>query len=146
MLITPDDVNVHLPTDKLSVNEADITAPALDAERLIKGYLSNVYEAATLASWDEPADTPETIRAIAGRLTAAFVYARALSEDDTDVNEYAKSKYDEAMNMLMQVVNGVITLPEVDPIDVSGSRLTSAMYAPNEDSTAPKFTMDSIFA
>ena len=143
MLASLDDVNTHLPPDKFSATDGntEITLFQVDVERLIKGYLSGAFSAATLAVWDEPANTPGYIRGVAGRLIAAFYYAKKLSENIPDWDRtYPQRLYDEAMSMLMKVIEGDVILDDVD--EVSGGQFSSSFFFPDETSTTPKFTMD----
>ena len=102
---TLDDVNMHLPTDKLEMKQPALDLMGVDAERIIRGYLSNVFTPLVLAGWTDPTLTnpatagyvPELIRAIAGRFIAAFYYRERYSEDSLDDPQYAQMKYDEAM-------------------------------------------------
>ena len=143
-LASLNDINVHLPSDKLILEDGDDTEMQLDAERIIKGYLSTVYSAATLAEWADPDSTPETIRAIAGRLVAAFYYALRFSEDSVERPEYAQFKYDEAMALLDKIVAGTIKLTDVTEEPTTGLSFTSADFWPNDDE--PVFTMSKEFA
>lgn len=142
-LVDDNDVQVHLPVDKLIVEELpdSVQEVMLDLERVIKGTLSQTYSATTLASWSTPETTPEYIRAIGGRLAAALIYRLRLSQDYPNDSEYAIQKYEEAMMMLEQVRSGAVTL-DVDEIIDSPSHLTTSNYIVGED---PKFTMDSVF-
>jgi Bacteriophage Mu, Gp36 len=136
------DVQVHLPIDKLKIEELpdDLAKCKEDAERIIRGYLAGVFEPATLASWIDPDSTPVVIRAIAGRLTAALIYRTRYSEDSLDDPEYAQNKYNEAMDMLMKVINGQIVLEEVD--DDVATPFDGTWFTPNDASTdIPKFAM-----
>lgn len=132
-----DDINVHLPDDKLQVVDAIDPAFERDAERIIKGYLSGVYTPVILASWSDPDSTPGLIRAIAGRLIAAFYYRQRYSEDSLDDPQYAQLKYNEAMSLIAELRAGTISLEEI-PTD-SGTNL---MYWPDETTFGPVFTMD----
>lgn len=144
-LCSLDDINVHLPQDKLQALNADDDAPQLDAERIVKGTLSDTFSPATLAAWTTPATTPSTIRAIAGRLVAALLYARAFSSEVDAVPDWAQKLYDDAMNMLNAVVSGNITLPEVSEVPTTGGNLTTADFSPNADTPGPFFTMTKAF-
>jgi len=144
MLHPTNDVQVHLPVDKFDINDApdDVSKVLLDTERVIKGRLSGVYSPTTLASWSSPSATPETIRAIGGRLAAALLYRLRLAEDYPEDAAYARLKYNEAMGMLEMVATGATVLPEVDEIVDTGMHLTQGNFVtlPN-----PKFAMDSEF-
>jgi hypothetical protein len=136
-----DDVNMHLPTDKLEITDPDLALFGLDADRIIRGYLAGVFLPATIASWNTPANTPELIRAIAGRFIAAFYYRERYSEDSLDDPVYAQNKYNEAMALLTGVINGTMTLVEVTEAPM-GAQLTSDDFYPNDTATGPFFTMD----
>jgi hypothetical protein len=143
-LIEDSDVQVHLPVDKLLLEQVpdSLTEVWLDVERVIKGRLSGVYSAATLAAWSTPDDTPEYIRSIGGRLAAAFIYRLRLAQDFPDDAEYAIQKYNEAISMLDMVVAGDVVLDVDEPID-TGVHLSTNHYVV---STEPKFTMDDEYA
>ena len=150
------DINVYLPEDKLVIYNADDDAPLRDAERIIKARLSGTFAPATLASWsipgnlgDTPApNVPQKIQQIAGKLVASLVYAKAFSSEIVGVPEYAQKLYDDAMADLDAIVIGDIILPpdEVpgETVD-TGSRLTSDMFWPNDDTTGARFRMSDQF-
>ena len=136
-----DDINVHLPQDKIQVLNADDDAVQLDAERIVKGTLSDTFSATELATWVSPATTPELIKAIAGRLCAALVYARAFSSEVEAVPEWAQKLYNDAMAMLGGIVGGTTTLPEVDEEVTTGSNFGAENFYPNDDAPGPFFSM-----
>lgn len=149
-LATDDDVQVHLPEDKIAV--ADITDLAdmqTDAERIIKGWLAGTFSPTTLAGWNDPTVNiaspnyvPVLIRAVAGRFIAAFAYRRYYAEDSLDDPEYAQTKYNEAMDMLRQIIDGELVLSDVAEEVDTGTHMTSADFWPNDSTDPPKFTMD----
>src|SRR5262245_14450637 len=115
-LASLDDVKTHLPPDKFEATDGnpEIALFQVDVERLIKGYLSSVFSATTLAAWADPSTTPSYIRSIAGRLVAAFYYAKKVSEDLPDWDRtYPQRLYDEAMLMLNMIREGDVILEEV---------------------------------
>lgn len=141
-LASLDDVNTHLPGDKFKATDGnpEITLYQTDIERLIKGYLSSVFSQATLALWAAPATTPKYIRACAGRLIAAFYYAKKVSEDLPDWDRtYPQRIYDIAMSMLEAVRTGDVILEEVT--EEVGTAFDDSFFWPRKDSI-PKFTMD----
>lgn len=144
VLVDDNDINVHLPTDKISAEEGDLLEEIKeDIERVIKGYLAGHVDSLILAAWLTPATTPETIRAIGGRLGAAFIYRKRYSEDSLDDPSYAQFKYNEAMSMLQQIIAGDIIL---DPTAPGGVTLTLDMFYPNDPNTdPPKFRMSDIY-
>lgn len=141
-LASLDDINTHLPSDKFKATDGnpEIVLFQTDIDRTIKGYLSSVFTQATLDAWAAPASTPKYIRAIAGRLIAAFYYAKKLSEDLPDWDRtYPQRLYNDAMAMLEAVRTGGVLLPEV-PEEV-GTAFDSSFFYP-DGTTIPKFTMD----
>lgn len=140
-LVDDADVQAHLPSDKLKFEEIpdDREKLILDAERVIRGYLAGVINAATLATWTTPDSTPSLIRAIGGRLVAAAAYRLRYSEDSLDDPEYAQFKYNEAMNLLMGVINGSIILTEVP---TESAQFDNTYFWPNSTTDGPKFTME----
>lgn len=137
------DINVHLPDDKLEVDTARYAPYQLDAERIVRGFLAGYITPVILAGWTTPETTPQLIRAIAGRLVAAFYYRERYSEDSLDDPQFAQVKYNEAISWLMAVKEGTLTLEELEEGDiVGGNNLTTDMFAPNDDTLpAPFFTM-----
>lgn len=141
-LASLDDVNTHLPSDKFKATDGnpEILLYQTDIERVIKGYLSSVFTQATLFIWASPTTTPKYIRACAGRLIAAFYYAKKVSEDLPDWDRtYPQRLYDEAMKMLEEVRTGDVVLEEV--AETAGTVFDSSFFYPDR-TTEPKFTMD----
>jgi hypothetical protein len=154
-LATLDDVNNHLPVDKIQmVAGADFNQYLLDVERIIKGALSNTYSASTLAGWSDPTVSssnakyvPGMIRSIAGRFIASFFYAKRFSEETTETSPYAQKLYDDALGLLTKIIDGEITLyDETDEIVETGGRLNEDDFFPNDPiATPPVFAMDKQF-
>jgi len=142
MLATLADINTHLPDDRLRATDGDenIAFFQIDVERTIKGYLSTVYSTTIIASWDEPDNTPEFIRGIAGRLIAAYWYSKQTSESIGDWDgTYPQRIYDEAMKMLNDLVLGVVDLGLTEE---AGTQFSRDWFLPNSSSRRPSFTMD----
>jgi hypothetical protein len=134
------DINVHLPEDKLEVVPAQYSDVQLDAERVVRGYLSGYIDPVVLAGWSNPTVTPEIIRAVVGRLCAAFWYRKRYSEDSLVDPQFALIKYNEAISMLQMIQAGTL---KVDSIVVtSGIDLENVDYWPNDTTPGPYFTMD----
>lgn len=144
-LCSLEDINVHLPQDKLVADVANTSKEQLDAQRIIFSKLSNTYTPALLATWAAPSSTPETIRAIGGRLVAALVYARAFSSEVDRIPDYSQSMYDEAIFMLQQIVDGDITLPGLSETPITGGQFGADNFYPNSDAPGPFFTMTARF-
>jgi len=138
------DVQVHLPADTLKVEGIpdDRARVYEDAARIVRGYLAGVVDSATLALWVEPDTTPDIIRAITGRFAAAEIYRLRFGQGSMTDPQYAKVKYDEAMAMLMQIIQGHIDVPGVE----EGTAFDNTWFEPTDASTnPPKFVMDGRF-
>jgi hypothetical protein len=140
VLANLDDINTHLPTDKLKATDGneEIDRHQTDVERVIKGYLTSTFPAATLAAWTDPDTTPGFIRGIAGRFIAAFYYAKKYSEAIPDWDRtYPQRLYNEAMAMLQSVQTGDVI---IDPGVTPDTAFDSSFFYPGKDSE-PVFTM-----
>lgn len=141
-LASLDDINTHLPSDKFQATDGnpEIALFQVDIERLIKGYLSSVFTQATLFTWASPTTTPKYVRACAGRLIAAFYYAKKVSEDIPDWDRtYPQRLYDIAMANLEKIRTGDVVLEEIT--EVAGTIFDSSFFWPRKDSE-PKFSME----
>jgi hypothetical protein len=140
------DINQHLPGIAQLTDLTDDDYQE-DAERIVRGYLSNVYSASTIAGWMTPSTTPELIRSIAGRLIAAKYYAAKVSGEVAEWNEYSDALYKEAISMLESVQSGDLVLTDVAEEPTTGDHITSDSFYPNDLTVAPpKFSMDMEFA
>ena len=143
-IVDDNDINKFLPQDKLSAESALLLEEVMeDAERIVRGNLAGYVDAAELATWTTPDDTPDIIRAIGGRLCAAAIYRRAYSEDSLDDPQYAQFLYNEAMGLIKGIQEGTII---IDPGVVPGIELTTDMFYPNDPNTdPPKFRMSDVY-
>lgn len=139
MFASLEDINTHLPNDKLVLNEGTVTPFSNDADNVIRAYLSGVYTPLTLAGWDAPDNTPQTVRSIAGRLIAAKYYRERFATDSDVDPAFAQNLYNEAMGMLMGVKGGSIILPEVTT-DTDDQFNRNDFY-PNDDAGDPMFSI-----
>jgi hypothetical protein len=137
-LASLEDVNTHLQEDVIKATDADVALIQLDIVRTVKGMLTGTYSPTTLAEWVDPDSTPTFIRSIAGRLIAAKYYARKLSANQVELPEYAQWLYDSAIADLTKVIDGTVTLEDVDEVVNTGNRLTEDMFNFPEE---PKITM-----
>lgn len=146
MYVTTDDVNVHLPEDKLQMTEADLPMWDREAGRIIRGYVASTFTPVVIASWADPITTPEVIRGIAGRLIAAAYYANRFSTDDTEYPEYAQHLYNEAVSTLTGIQSGTVTVLSVDGTQVISEQrsLSTEDFWPNDD-TGRQFSMGDVF-
>lgn len=144
---TLDDINMHLPPGKAEIEDAEDDLLQVDAFRFIRSKLIGKFATTILALWIDPNSTPEIIRAIAGRLIASKWYAEIYAEDSDEDAKFAKTLYDEAIAMLMDILSGasiVIDPTTGEPYPTDTGQLTDASFYPNDDN--PKFRMDMEFA
>jgi hypothetical protein len=139
-IVSDDDVQVHLPVDKLKIEEIpdDLAKCKLDTERIVRGYLAGVIPTADMALWIDPDDVPEVIRAAAGRLCAALIYRTRYSEQSLDDPQFAQNKYNEGLAMLQGIVDGSIIVTGVITV-----QFDNTYFFPNDSTGEPKFAMDS---
>lgn len=140
-LASLDEINVHLPDDKIEVDSDQYVPLQLDAERIVRGYLAGVFAPATLAGWDTPDHTPGLIRAIAGRLVAAFYYRLRYSEDSLTDPQYAQIMYNQAMDLLNRIISGEIVLEEVPEDAGTGDHFGAGDFYPNAAAPGPYFSL-----
>lgn len=145
-LVDDADAQIHLPFDKVLIEAVpdDKEKAYEDADRIVRGYLAGVLDAATLNSWDTPANTPPQIRAIAGRFVAAAIYRLRFGQASVQDPAYAQVKYNEAMAMLQGVIDGSVVLTDPDtgePIEDISTDFGNTYFLPNDESDPPKFTM-----
>lgn len=148
ILATLEDVNGFLP-DLVEITDGDDKQFQVDAQRVIKSQLAGVFTPLVLTGWDTPANTPQLIRGIAGRLIAAKWYSIEFSQETTEIPRYAQGLYNEAIAMLADIKRGALIVVDDsnNPIG-TGSELdlTSADINPNNSSPEPVFTMGMEFA
>jgi hypothetical protein len=145
------DVQIHLPVDSLKVEEVpdDLARAKEDALRIVRGYLASVLESTTIAGWTDPDSTPPEIRAATGRFAAALIYRLRFGQSTTADPAYAQNKYKEAMEMLIAILNGEMTITDPvtgEPIDDNTTDFDNTWFLPNDATTdTPKFLMGGRF-
>jgi len=146
LLASNRDINRWLPGDKLVATDTNTAEFQIDAWQLIRGQLASSFPTTVLATWTNPTNTPATIRAIAGRLIAAYLYRETYSEDSVAIPAYAQELYNEAIAMLAQIrANTLIVLDgSGNPID-NELALTAGDFYPNDGAPGPFFTMTDRF-
>lgn len=143
------DVNVWLDGTNVFVTDADDNGEQDQVDAMIRAHLGNVIPASVTDTWNmtTPASVPPIIRSIAGRLVAAIRYGKLTSENEQGVSPYAQRLWNLAVAELNGIVEGRITIPEVDEALVDlGSHIGAINFYPNDSLlTGPKFGMDSEF-
>lgn len=138
------DVNVHLPYDKLKMEDGYLPEYNIDAARLISSRLLGTFTSTVIDLWVDPADTPGQIRRIAGLLIAAKFYAKLVAEDDVDGSAFAQSLYDQAIMELNAIREGTVTVVDIDGTALDTSALSSLSFYPNND-TEPSFAVADVW-
>ena len=140
------DITAWLRDDTIDVDDANTKQHNIEAGRLIRSRLSGTFTPLVLTEWDEPDNTPELIRSIAGRLAAAYLYRKLLSlQYDKEVASYASELWAEANAELTNIVlgNSIVVDDGNNPIDTTGENLIK--FFPN-NSVPPLFTVSDKFS
>lgn len=128
-----DDINANLDGSIVSADSNNTALIQVSVARVVRGYLSRVVSAATMAAWTTPENTPDIVREAAAKLIAAQLYFNEMSKTSTVIEptHYAQKLYDEAMALLNQIIEGDIIIPDivVTPIE----SLTDLDYFPVDD-------------
>lgn len=145
ILANLDDINTHLPEDKLEADDANTDLLQVDTARFIRAMLVGAFTPVLIAGWTTPATTPDLIRGIAGRIIAAKYYAERYAED-ADVSTYATNLYNDALAYIRGLKDGTYQLVDVNDniIALSGHGISEDDFWPNSTTPAPKFTMDRV--
>lgn len=153
ILASIEDINTHLPTDKLNADsddwEADINLYEVDAARYVRAMLSGIFSAVTLSSWSSPDNTPDIIRTIAGRLIAAKFYATRIAEDSAEGSDYAQGLYNDAISAINAIRGGsmIVLDGEFNPVTTAGGdTLTEDDFWPNSSTGDPMFSVGRAFS
>jgi hypothetical protein len=151
------DANAHLDGTKIVFSsDTDALPEATSTDRMVRARLGVLFPTqAPLWDFDPTVPkiaTPELVREIASLLMASFRYASKYSEDDQNEQDYAQKLYDRAMGLLDGVIDGTLTLTDVDYDAVDGvGHLSSSDFYPNDDTEiqhpeqARKFAVGKIF-
>lgn len=147
ILATLEDVNGFLP-DLVEITDGDDRQLQIDAQRVIKSQLAGVFSPLILTGWDNPVDTPQLIRGIAGRLIAAKFYAQQLSQENVLIPAYSQGLYNEAIAMLVMIKTGQMVVVDNNNVAIATgalTALTSADMYPNNLAPDPMFSLTTEF-
>lgn len=141
-----DDINAHLPLDKLQITDVQDDLLQIDAYRLIRSRLAGTFSIDVINTWTNPSTTPEKIRAIAGKLIAAKFYATLVSEDEPDGSLFAQNLYNEAVAEINDIRTGTLTIIGVDGLELENSSLSETSFYPNNSAPDPSFSVEDTWA
>lgn len=134
-----DDINANLPSEG-QTSEAVVTATdentallQISVARIVRGYLSRIATNAVLQGWNTPESTPDIISEAAGKLIAAQLYFNENAKTTTqiDPDSFSQKRYNEAMELLRQIVTGEIILQGVVTTTTEG--MTEADFFPTSN-------------
>lgn len=143
ILASIDDINANLPSDAdVPVVVANIDNTALlqiSIARVVRGYLSRALDTATLVSWTNPSNTPDIIREVAAKLIASQLYFNKIAGQSSDIPERSVPQrlYDEAIQMLNDIIAGTIVIPD---IPIPSTEMNELDFFPVDD-TDRAFTL-----
>lgn len=146
-LATEASINKYLDEFKLSVDSSTDIEAQSGAERIIKGRLFGIVDAATMATWGfdlaTPVPPPALIQEIASLLVASIFYSKKYSEDDTQTTPYGQQLYNRGISLLEDVANGTSKLYDLDPSisQFTDNDLFESDFWPN-DTTAQQCAQD----
>lgn len=147
ILASLDDINTHLPDDKAKMLDSEDDLLQIDAARYVRSLLAGMFSSTTLSGWDSPANTPELIRGVAGRIIAAKYYATLYSEDIAGTSEFAQNLYNEANRIIDGIRSGTYIVLDINdnPIPVENP-VTSGegFFWPDDTTVGPFFTMGQV--
>ncbi|MET0466940.1 MAG: hypothetical protein ABW007_27515 [Chitinophagaceae bacterium] len=131
------EVGAWLEVTKLSIPGSGVEDSELlshmEAEVLIR--LSTVYDTST---WLDGVTTPKIVRTIISKMYASFLLDKAYSENQDGGNDYAARLQANADLLITGLVDGLITIPGIDPtVDQ-----TEPSFYPNDASSAQRPTAD----
>lgn len=148
MLATLSDIQKHMPDHKVEANVANTAQWQIEAARIVKAKLSGTLTAVVLHSWIDPDSTPPIIRSIAAELIAAYLYRALYSEDETIVPMYAQTLYNEAIQMLNDIREGVLIVLDEDDVpisDVTTTNMGTGDFYPDNTAPGPFFKVEDVW-
>jgi|SRR5882757_2626808 len=133
--ITVEEANAWAEKTKLNFGELDSELESSQATQVLSR-VSQVYD---VSSWVTPGTTPGLIRKIVSMLYVGWYYERTYSED-TVISNYGMLLINQAENLIMGIISGAITLPDVPPGTDLG--LSQPAFYPTDASSALQPTTD----
>lgn len=139
ILANLDDINANLPSEGqtsspvVTATDENTALLQISVARIVRGYLSRIATNAVLQGWNTPENTPGIVSEIAGKLIAAQLYFNELAKSTTiiDKDSFSQKRYDEAMELMRQVVTGEIILEGV--VTTVTESLTTADFFPTSN-------------
>jgi hypothetical protein len=138
-----EDINAELDGEVIEANSDNTALVQINVSRMIRGYLSRVVSTVTMATWDNPEDTPDILRVCAAKFIAAQVYFNyaARTSLTIDQDSFAQKRYDEAMAILQGIIDGLILLEDPGTEPIVPADLIGALDFHPQDATDRAFTV-----
>lgn len=142
LLASLEDIKGQLPDHAKGIQDNEDADLQIDAQRLIRGQLSTVYDASVIVSWSDPDSTPQLIRAIAARFIAARYYAEKFAGESDAIPDYPQLLYNEAVSMLTQIRTGDLVVTDDSGVIIGTTVSAGATdFWPNDTTDGPYFKM-----
>lgn len=119
---------------KLPLPSLDISLVAQVEEQVI-ARLSSAY---TTITWIDAVTTPRLVRSVIAMFYMSWLYDRAYSEDN-ELNAWAARLAQMANDLLTEIIEGTIDIPDVPG---SGDSLSGPVFYPTDASTAGTASAD----
>ena len=128
ILASVEDVNAYLEDRVVKADDINTELIQISVARIVRGYLARVVSNTTMATWVDPASTPDIVREISAMLIASqlFFDKTIMSAVDIDDRHYAQILYDRAMKLLADILAGIVELP-IDGGDDGGATADTGM-------------------
>ena len=133
-------------------NVGDIDTDLCDQiESEVLARISSSYDVST---WLDASTTPSLVRTAIAKLYVAWLYAKAYSEDEETVPEYARALQANAEMLIVGIIDGTINLPDALPSDSGSGQpsfyptdASSSMCPTDDDSSLgdASFSMGRVF-
>jgi hypothetical protein len=106
------DINANLDGEVVEATASNTDLIQISVARVIRGYLAQIVDPVIMATWVSPEATPEIIREVAGKMIAAQLYYNETAKSSTTVapTHYAQVLYNQAMELLNQIVQGEVVI------------------------------------
>lgn len=140
ILASVDDVNANLPSEDFDGSGAVVAATQentallqLSVARAVRGYLGGVITQEVMMAWTSPDLTPDYIREAAAKLIASQLFMQRVARTVAliDARHFAQVLYDQAIDILQRIVDGLTIIEDTPVIPVDA--LTMLDFFPVDD-------------
>lgn len=106
------DINANLDGEVVEATASNTDLIQISVARVIRGFLAQIVDPTIMVTWTTPETTPDIIREVAGKMIAAQLYYNETAKSTTTVapTHYAQILYNQAMELLNQIVQGEVVI------------------------------------